>query len=187
MRIKWHQWVALALLVAAVEVWSRPPDPSSSFRAWRPVHFPLLIRSGELWTPSFTADLNETYSIMISGTGRLARAKPTDFDVSWVVFETGIELSQGNSKQPSRDADVASPGWVIGEFRATKGKEYRVKIRAEADMPELDTLQPRLQITGGTYKEAFVGNMLDPIIYSLAWRGLAGSGIVFLVLGSLFE
>jgi hypothetical protein len=124
---------------------------------------------------------------MISGAGRLERAKPTDFDVSWVVFETGIELSQGNSKQPSRDADVANPGWVIGEFRAAKGKEYLVKIRAEVDMPELDPFRPQLQITGGNYKDASVGNALDPLIYSFAWRGLASSGIVFLVVSLLFE
>ena len=106
------------------------------------MYFPLLIRSGELWTPSFVAELNKTYTIMISGTGRLKEAKAADFAVSWVVFKEGIELSKGNSMGTSRSADVANPGWVIGEFRAAKGKEYLVKIRTEADMPELDLFRP---------------------------------------------
>jgi hypothetical protein len=54
-------------------------------------------------------------------------------------------------------------------------------------MPELDPFRPQLQITGGNYKDASVGNALDPLIYSFAWRGLASSGIVFLVVSLLFE
>jgi hypothetical protein len=173
-RLRPHQYVASALLVAAGLVYFGRPV-RGDMRHWKPLSIPIPLKVGTVESPEFRVGLDTKYRLLIAAERKIEFERlqcllgmvycdnaPDVINITWKVLHNGTLAESGSSLNFRGGFYSDRVAREIGEFSAQKGQSYRIILTIVRDGSELDATAPTLLVETQPWewKNAVVGSVV---------------------------
>jgi hypothetical protein len=148
---------------------------------WQRIRVPLHVDQVNEVTASFVADADIRYEVQID-LKHLPYSERRNLHLpafAWKVQSEGVTVAR--PEHPPEDRTYFSAdrhGFILGSFEARKGREYTLRFKVEAPRPQVQRLDPFLQIEVSPYAAKTREDRSLPLL-------LAGLATLLVGLGAL--